>query len=95
MDPSSKAQGIALQTVSSQVGIKISFSLRRGTDHVPPWSLYSIKHDYYRWAKSKSFQAVHYFITLAWPKKCTLSLNDVVVTVHCLSWYCLLTLTTR
>jgi hypothetical protein len=44
IDTSSKAQGIALQTVPIQVGVKISFSLKVGTDRIPQWSLCSFKH---------------------------------------------------
>jgi len=35
MDPSSKDQGIALQAVPTQVGVKISFSLKMRADRVP------------------------------------------------------------
>jgi hypothetical protein len=44
MDPPSKAQGIALQTVPIQVGVKISFNMKMGTDRVPQRSLCSFKH---------------------------------------------------
>ena len=95
IDTSSKAQGIALQTVPKQVGVEISFSLKMGTDRVPQWSLCSFKNGIIDGQKVNQSKLFTILLILPGKKKCTLSLNDIVVTVHCLNWYCLPTLATR